>query len=103
MIKVSVLYPNREGAKFDIAYYCNRHIPLVQRLLGSALKGASVDHGISGEGPGTPAPYLAMGHLLFDSVQDFQKSFGPNAQAILEDIPKYTNSEPVLQISEIKL
>jgi uncharacterized protein (TIGR02118 family) len=77
MIKVSVLYPNREGAKFDIAYYCNRHIPLVQRLLGSALKGASVDHGISGEGPGTPAPYLAMGHLLFDSVQDFQKSFGP--------------------------
>ena len=103
MIKVSVLYPSQEGAKFDIAYYCNRHIPLVERLLGSALKGASVDHGISGEAPGTPAPYLAMGHLLFDSVQDFRKSFAPNAQAILEDIPKYTNSQPILQISEIKL
>jgi uncharacterized protein (TIGR02118 family) len=34
MVKVSVFYPNRKGARFDIEYYCDRHMPLVQRLVG---------------------------------------------------------------------
>jgi uncharacterized protein (TIGR02118 family) len=38
MIKISVLYPNNEGAKFDMAYYCQTHIPLVKRLLGAAVR-----------------------------------------------------------------
>jgi len=40
---------------------------------------------------------------LFDSVQAYQASFAPHAQEILEDIPKYTNSEPLIQIGEVKL
>ncbi len=103
MVKVSVLYPNRAGTKFDMTYYLNHHIPMVRRLLGSALKGASVEHGISGEEPGSTAPYIATCHLLFDSVQAFQTSFSPHAQEMAEDIPKYTNSEPVVQIGELKL
>ena len=103
MVRVSVMYPNHEGTKFDMTYYINRHIPMVRQLLGSALRGVSVEQGISGEEPGSPAPYVAMGHLLFDSVEAFQTSFGPRAQAIMEDIPNYTNSEPIVQISEVKL
>ncbi len=63
MVKVSVMYPNHEGTKFDMTYYINRHIPMVRQLLGSALRGVSVEH----------------------------------------DIPKYTNSEPTIQISMVKL
>jgi uncharacterized protein (TIGR02118 family) len=103
MIKVSVMYPNREGVKFDMAYYVDRHIPMVRQLLGSSLKRVSVEQGISGLGSGSSAPYVAMGHLLFDSPEAFQTSFGPHAQAIMEDIPKYTNSEPTVQIGEVKL
>jgi len=103
MVKVSVMYPNHEGTKFDMTYYINRHIPMVRQLLGSALRGVSVEQGISGEGPGSPASYVAMGHLLFDSVEAFQTSFGPQAQAIMEDIPNYTNSVPIVEISEVKL
>ena len=103
MVKVSVMYPNHEGTKFDMTYYINRHIPMVRQLLGSALRGVSVEQGISGEEPGSPAPYVAMGHLLFDSVEAFQTSFGPHAQAIMEDIPNYTNSGPIVEISEVKL
>lgn len=33
MVKVSVFYPNRKDARFDIDYYCNRHMPLVQQLV----------------------------------------------------------------------
>ena len=103
MVKVSVLYPNHKGTKFDMAYYIDHHMKMVQRLLGSALKGMSVEQGISGMGPGSPAPYIATGHLLFDSLEAFQTSFAPHAQAIMEDIPKYTNSEPTIQIGEVKL
>lgn len=103
MVKVSVLYPNHTETKFDMTYYLNHHIPMVRGLLGSALKGVSVEQGISGEEPGSAAPYIATGHLLFDSVQSFQASFAPHAQEIMLDIPKYTNSEPVLQIGEVKL
>ena len=103
MIKVSVLYPNGKNAKFDMAYYCNTHMPLVRRLVGSALKGIAVDQGISGEEPGSAAPYVAIGHLMFDSIESFQTSFGPQMQEISEDIPRYTNVEPTIQISEVKL
>ena len=103
MIKVSVLYPNGAGTKFDMTYYLNQHIPMLHRLLGSALKEVSVEHGISGGQPGSAAPYIAIGHLLFDSVQSFQTSFAPHAQEITEDIPKYTDSQPLIQIGEVKL
>jgi uncharacterized protein (TIGR02118 family) len=103
MVKVSVLYPNREGMKFDMAYYLNYHIPMVRQRLGSALKRESVEQGISGEGAGSPAPYATTCHLLFDSVQAYQTSFGPHAQEIVEDIPKYTNSQPLIQIGEVKV
>ena len=103
MIKVSVLYPKRQDTNFDMGYYINHHIVMVQQLLGARLKGVAVEQGISGVQPGSSASYIAMGHLLFDSVEDFQTSFGPHAPAIVGDIPNYTNSEPIIQISEVKL
>ena len=103
MIKVSVLYPASAGTKFDMTYYLNSHIPMVRQKLGAAVKGASVEQGLAGVQPGSPPAYLAMGHLLFDSVEAFQESFGPHAQAILGDIPNYTNTQPTIQISEVKL
>ena len=103
MIKVSVFYPNKEGSKFDIDYYCNSHIPMVKEKLGTALKGVAVEQGLGGPQPGTPATYAAMGHLLFDSVEAFQSAFGPHAEAIMGDIPNYTDVQPTVQISEVKI
>ena len=103
MIKVTVLYPSGEGKRFDMAYYLKNHIPMVQKLLGPASKGVSVEQGIAGGTPGSPAPYLAVGHLLFDSVEAFQTAFGPHAQTIGNDVQNYTNVQPVIQVSEVKL
>jgi uncharacterized protein (TIGR02118 family) len=103
MIKVSVLYPNEEGKKFDMDYYCNSHIPMVQEKLGAALKGGAVEQGLSGAEPGSPATYVAMGHLLFESVEAFQSAFGPHAETIMADVPNYTDIQPVFQISEVKI
>lgn len=103
MFKVSVLYPRQSDTKFDMGYYLNSHIKMVQQLLGPRLKGVAVEEGISGMQPGSPASYAAMGHLLFESIADFQASFEPHARTIVGDIPNYTNSQPIIQISEIKL
>jgi uncharacterized protein (TIGR02118 family) len=103
MIRVSVMYPNTEGSTFDMAYYCETHMPLVRQKLGAALKGVVVEQGISGPEPGSSPPYLALGHLLFESLEAFQTSFGPHAQALMDDIPNYTNTQPTIQISEVKI
>ncbi len=103
MIKVSVMYPNSSDANFDIEYYCNTHMPMVKELLGDFVKGGNVDYGIAGGAPGEAAPYIAMGHLIFDSLDSFQSGFGPHAEKIMADIPNYTNTQPQIQISEIKL
>ncbi len=34
MITVSVFYSNEVGKKFDMSYYCDKHIPMCQEKLG---------------------------------------------------------------------
>jgi uncharacterized protein (TIGR02118 family) len=103
MIKVSVFYPNNEGSKFDMEYYCNRHIPMVREKLGAACKSAAVEQGIAGATPGSRPGFIAMGHLYFDTVEAFQTAFAAHAEAIMADIPNYTDIQPTLQISEVKM
>jgi uncharacterized protein (TIGR02118 family) len=103
MIKISVLYPNGDGHVFDMNYYLARHIPLVRRLSGAALKKVEVEEGMAGLAAGSPPAYLAMGHLFLESVQAFQAAFGAHASEITGDIPNYTNTQPTIQISQVKL
>ena len=103
MVKVSVLYPNSDDCKFDMNYYLTKHMPMVKQKLGAALKSMAVEQGIAGGAPGAPATYVAMGHLYFDSVDAFQAAFGPHAPAILADIPNYTNTQPTIQVSEVRM
>jgi uncharacterized protein (TIGR02118 family) len=103
MIKVSVLYPNGPGSTFNMEYYLNHHVPMVRAKLAGACKNAAVEEGLGGAAPGSLPAFSAMGHLYFDSVEAFQTAFGPHAAAIMADIPNYTNVQPTIQLSEVKL
>ena len=103
MIRVTVLYQNAEGGKFDMHYYCNKHIPMVKQKLGAACKRIDVDQGLGGPEPGSKPAFVAIAHVLFDSVDAFQKAFGPHADAIMGDIPNYTDIQPIIQLNEVKL
>lgn len=85
MIKVSVLYENTPGKKFDMAYYCGKPIPMVRQKLGGACKRAEVDQGL-GLQPGSKPAFIAQAHFLFDSVEAFQKAFAPHAESLMADI-----------------
>lgn len=101
MIKVSVMYPNSPGARFDHDYYRDRHLPLVKQRMGDTLDHYTIDKGLAGGAPGDPPTYIGMCHLYCTSVEQFQAGFGPHAPEILGDIPNYTDQSPVLQISEV--
>jgi uncharacterized protein (TIGR02118 family) len=101
MIKVSVMYPNTPGAKFDHTYYRDKHMPMVKARMGESCKYYTVDKGLAGGAPGTPPTYIGMCHIFSDSVEGFQKGFGPHTDEIMADIPKYTDLTPILQISEV--
>jgi uncharacterized protein (TIGR02118 family) len=103
MIKVSVFYPAGDSTKFDMEYYCKSHMPMVQRTLGAACKSMAVEQGVAGGAPGAPPTFAAMGHLYFDSVAEFQAAFAPHMAAIMGDVPNYTDIQPVIQISEVKM
>jgi uncharacterized protein (TIGR02118 family) len=101
MIKVSVLYPNANEVQFDATYYKSKHLPLISKLVGSALKSIELELGLAGRNPGELAPYVAIAHLKFESITSFQESFGPHAEVFAADVKNYTNVQGVLQISEI--
>ncbi|GAA4239495.1 EthD family reductase [Postechiella marina] len=101
MIKVSVMYPNSKDVQFDADYYKNTHLPMVSKLVGSALKDLELDLGIASRTPGEYAPYVAIAHLKFDSIEAFQESFGPHAETFAADVKNYSNIQAELQISEL--
>jgi len=101
MIKVSVMYPNGPGARFDHDYYRTRHLPLIESRMGNALRYYTIDKGLAGAGPGTAAAYVGMCHLLCDSMAAYESGFGPHAREITGDIRNFTDIQPVIQISEV--
>ena len=103
MIKVSFFYPNTEGSTFDFDYYCNTHAALSKQRLAPALKGFSVDYGLSGIMPDSKPPFHAVGHLLFDSVEAFYGALTPHIEELKGDVSNYTDVEAIIQISEVKI
>lgn len=95
MIEVSVMYPRTDGASFDFQYYLGVHMPLVDQRLGDALKKSVVVKGSS------EAPYMAIAHLWFDSLEAFEEVFPQHEQEFMDDVPNYTAISPVIQISEV--
>jgi uncharacterized protein (TIGR02118 family) len=100
MVIFSVLYPATPGAKFDQAYYDGVHVPLVKEAFGpTGLKGVQVLRGLPGLG-GSAAPFVVMVHLTFEDPEALAASLGgPRAIEVLGDVAKFTDIQPVTQVS----
>ena len=101
MFKVSVMYPNQEGARFDIDYYRTKHMELVRRHLKPfGLVKTGVDKGVSGGG-NAPAPYICVGLLYFETPEGYEKGIAQCGPILRGDIPNFTTLKPVRLISEV--
>jgi uncharacterized protein (TIGR02118 family) len=93
MIRLSVLYPETEGAAFDHDYYREHHVPLAIRAWG--LSRAEINKGVDG-------PYVAAVHFEFESAESLHAAMASEQTAeVLADVANYTTITPVLQTSEI--
>ena len=78
MIRLTALYPAKDGETFNYDYYFNNHHKLlVSRLKPEGLVSCEFDKGVSDPGGGK-APYLAIAYLKFNSVEDLQKAVAIN-------------------------
>jgi hypothetical protein len=81
MVRVTVLYPNESGKRFDHAYYAGKHLPMVmERLKGSGMLRYEVDKGLAGGGPGDPAPFVAACHLYLTPPPISRRGSTPTAR-----------------------
>jgi len=103
MFKVAILYPGGEGKTFDMNYYEQKHMPMVAGLLGKNLRFYEIDKGIAGRTPSDKVPFVTVGYFYVYDVAEYNKAIAQNIDAILADIKKYTNIQPTIQISEIKV
>jgi len=103
VINVQIFYPPTPSGRFDMAYYCEKHMPMVKARIGDACTGFSVDAGLAGGAPGAPAPYVAVGTLHLTSVEALQAALAKHGAEIMGDVPNYTDAQPILQISEVKV
>ena len=102
MIKVTVLYPNLPGSRFDHDYYLGVHMPMSIRLLGAAMTTISVDRGAGA--PPWPAPsFHAICTFTCPSREAYEQAFFPHMAELQGDIPKFTDVEAIIQLGEVVL
>jgi len=94
MIRISVMYP--KSGKFDYDYYVKSHMKLVHKLLDPfGLVKSEVDKGVG------DSPFAAIGHLVFNNMEDMQKGLQAHDPTLAADMVNYTDAQPQFQVSEI--
>ena len=100
MIRVSVMYPNEPGRRFEWGHYMKHVAEATERLVGLGLVRLEVDKGIGTAAPGAPPPFVAMTHMYFNTPEDEQRCRA-HAAELMADIPNYTDIQYEVQVSEV--
>lgn len=101
MIAISYMYPHREDGRFNLSYYYTKHIPLVQKIFGEALKWVQIEQGVQESYMRSKSPFMLVARLYFDSVDEMQEIFEKNKRVLMVDMFKFTDIQPVVQISDV--
>lgn len=98
-LSLQVMYPIKEDTHFDFDYYANKHMPIVGEALGQYVDQVIASKGIAG-GPDVPPPFYMVATIIFENQEKLDAALA-NIGVAVEDIPNFTNSEPVMLISEV--
>lgn len=101
LIKICIMYPFAEGKTFNMEYYETKHMPMVAGFLGSNLVKYTIEKGLSAGIPNQPLPYMAIGTFYVKNLKEYQEAVAPHRDAIRADFANYTNTTPVILVSEV--
>lgn len=96
-MSLNVLYPNHEGAKFDVTYYRSTHIPLARTV----MKAARVEL-IEGVAMGDlAAPFVMIAHFEFPSSEAVTAALASPAMAeVRADVARFTDIKPTVMLGK---
>ncbi len=96
-VSLNVIYPNRDGARFDTNYYRSTHIPLAMKVMkaDSVLLIEGVPMGSAA------APYAMIAHFTFASLEALTAARANPAMAeVRADIAKFTDITPTIMLGK---
>src|SRR5690242_3461768 len=97
-MSLNVIYPNKEGARFDMAYYRSSHIPLVMKVMKA--KSALLIEGVPGAN-GAPAPFVMIVHFEFASADALKTAMAdPGMADVRADVAKFTDITPTVMVGK---
>ena len=97
---VSVMYPNVEGATFDLDYYLQSHMPMVMRRFSPyGMRGWRVVK-VVGTPSGEAPSFSVVATLEFTDVDAFHAALKADGEAVLADVPHFSNKSPTFLIGD---
>ena len=99
---VTVLYPQVEGATFDLDYYLKKHMPMVmEKWKPAGMIGWSVNK-FHATGDSSAPPYSIEAILQWPDLEKFQAAASTPAMGeIMGDIENFSNKQPVIMIGDV--
>lgn len=105
MFRVSLVFPQFPGARFDLMCFCSRHLPGLKRRLGSACRSMVLERGLTWgnedwaeEDIPTGLP-VTLVHFYFDSEASFHQATAPYGTSLLDELPSCTDIEPRVHVA----
>ena len=95
----TVLYPWQADARFDFAYYTDKHLPMLRKLYGASVGKMEVRKGLR-KGDGSAPAFVASVTIEILSMEGFDAAGKQHLPAIRADVANYTNLVPVAQVEE---
>jgi uncharacterized protein (TIGR02118 family) len=96
-MSLNVIYPNHDGARFDMRYYRDTHIPLAMKVMkaDSVILIEGVPMGASA------APYVMIAHFQFASPEALKAALdNPRMAELRADVATFTDIKPTVMLGK---
>jgi uncharacterized protein (TIGR02118 family) len=96
-MSLNVIYPNHDGARFDMRYYRDTHIPLAMKVMkaDSVILIEGVPMGASA------APYAMIAHFKFASPEALKAALdNPRMAELRADVATFTDIKPTVMLGK---
>ena len=106
---MTILYPAGDGIEFDADYYREHHLKLIMKLYGSSIERfelrtvppAATPAITAASGAPPAAEFSAAVNIWIADPEAFNANNTRHGPELVADVPRFTNSQPTIQLDEV--